>query len=104
MQFKATDEQIKQIAANAVNASAPMGMGHLHFTNKKFEPKEFEVPEKGTFSLDYVQGRMVKLTLWNKDGVWKTPDRAPDIEYQSWMTKYPTYEALIQSVPGTEII
>lgn len=102
MNFKATEEQIKQIAANAVNASSPMGMGFIHATDKKFTPDEFEIPETGTFSLDYVQGRMVKLTLWNKDGVWKTPDRAPDIEYQSWMKKYPTYEALVKSA-GVEI-
>ncbi len=97
MNFKATDEQIKTLAANAVNASQPMGMGFMHATNKEFKPEEFDVPESGVFSLDYVQGRMVKLTLWKKDGEWKTPERDPHPEYQSWIRRYPTYGALLES-------
>jgi hypothetical protein len=44
---------------------------------------------------DYVFGRMMKLDLgWNDDGVI-VPNTAPHPEYQGWMKKYGTYDALI---------
>ena len=108
MKFKATEEQINQIAANAVNASSPMGMGYLQFDQGKvYGSSDFNHPYDETrprFSLDYVDGRMVKLHLARvADGIWSTSDREPTSDYQSWCRKYPTYRALVESV-GAEVI
>ena len=104
MNFKATDEQVKQIAVNAVIASSPIGMGHLHFDGtQEFDPSMFEVTNN-SLHLDYVQGRMVKLNLWkNADGTWKSRDEVR-LDYQSWGSKYPTFKDLVTSVDGVEVI
>lgn len=104
IQFKATKEQVAQIAVNAVKASEPMGMGFMKFNaEEKFDLKEFE-PGNAGLSLDYVGGRMVKLHIWGKeDGTWSTR-RNGNIEYQSWLQKYAEPIDLLKSVPGVEIL
>lgn len=104
MRFKATDEQVKQMAANAVNASKPMGMGHLHFEpSNKFQPDAFEISKDGLF-LDYVGGRMVKLSLRKLSAnLWETPSRPPTHDYQSWVGTYSGYAALVISAGGVAI-
>ena len=100
MRFTATDEQVKQMAANAVNASLPMGMGHLHYEiSRHFKATEFSLSETDDMHLDYVGGRMVKLNIWRK-GIeeWEVRDTKPTPDYQSWCRKYPTYDALLESV------
>lgn len=95
MKFKATNEQIQQICANAVNASLPMGLGHTKWTPKVFMPDEFKV--EGNFvDLDYVQGRMVKLYIWRSGSGWEMRDDC-DPEYQSWHRQYRTVEELLKS-------
>ena len=103
MNFKATEEQVKQIAVNAVEASIPMGRGYMQFNPaQEFKPEMFEINHLG-IHLDYFQGRMVKLNIWkSKDGTWRTGDEVR-IDYQSWGTKYPTYKELVESVSGTEV-
>lgn len=97
MIFSATEQQILQIAANATNASFPMGMGLMHFRNTTFKPEDFQILD-GKVRLDYVQGRMVKLSIWkNTDGTWEIPEGVR-IDYQSWLAEYPTIEALVRSV------
>ncbi len=97
MRFKATDDQIKQIAANAVNASRPMGMGFLHYQPEhEFKPEDFTM-DKGGLYLDYVQGRMVKLYIHKDLDEWVI-NGEPRSDYQSWCHKYPTYESLVNSI------
>jgi hypothetical protein len=109
IKFKATDQQILQIAANAFNASTPMGLGFF-----SYDPQTNAVPDDfkenlrinnesgyGYISLDYVQGRMVKLYASRKENVWQM--RAPIPEYQSWIHNYPTARHLIESV-GAEVL
>lgn len=103
IKFKATPEQVREIGANASNASTPAGMGILHFQPGNIPIEHFSLPDKGDFSLDYVQGRMVKLNIWKKDNHWEIRDVA-DPEYQSWCRKYPTARSLLLSVSGVEII
>lgn len=92
-----TEDQVKQMAANAVNAASPMGLGHLHATRKEFKPEDFQVDD-GWLSLDYVQGRMTKLTvLCLGDNKWSVTDQEPRADYQSWCYQYPTYQALAES-------
>lgn len=102
--FKATDEQVKQIAVNAVQASKPIGMGFLHYNpSKKYNSSDFTIGHSG-IDLDYINGRMVKLYLWKiDDGIWKINGKAQS-DYQSWVHKYPTYEDLLKSVEGVELI
>lgn len=100
--FKASLEQFGQIVYNAVMASKPAGLGHLHFRGDGgFTPKQFMNPEG--IDIDYIQGRMVKLQIVKPKSGWKTewvvlrPNTEPDIAYQSWASKYPTFDALVAS-------
>ena len=100
MIFTATEEQILQIAANAVNASTPMGMGFLHFQPKEYTPEEMRkcLSDYG-LSIDYFDGRMTKFYIIRAENdQWRVVDHGPRSDYQSWASKYPTYEALAGSV------
>lgn len=100
--FHATEEQVRNMAALACEASTAVGMGWLHFKGgQKFDPAMFEFDRNG-LSLDYVDGRMVKLHV-NKfeGGIWSMRD--PDFEYQSWSGTYPTAADLIMAV-GARIV
>lgn len=103
LKFNATENQIKELMSNAFNTSKPMGMGLLHFNPTKAKPEEFNYTG-GNVHMDYVQGRMVKLSInmnkYNEGFVCRSGDA--DIEYQSWASTYPTYQDLLKSVPGIE--
>ena len=84
----------------AYQASIPIGLGVLHYTEDlteddiwqsvSFDGKRVDRP-----AADYVSGRMMKMWLENKDGeVSWGPAAKPDPEYQSWCRRHPTYEAL----------
>jgi len=106
MKFVATEDQVRQMAVNAVKASSPMGMGYLHFdADAEFHTDDFPIDNFG-LNLDYIQGRMVKLTLRKlENNEWETCGRdTPTPDYQSWVRKYPTYEDLCASVGVTEIL
>jgi hypothetical protein len=96
VKFKATKEQVKQIAANAINASLPMGMGFLHYqSGNNFTVDDIE---DGELYFDYVQGRMVKLSIHDLgEDEYEIADN-PTSDYQSWCRTYPTTEALVKSV------
>lgn len=97
--YKLTNEQAAQVAANAVNASSPVGSGFLAFTGECLKADSFiSEAVAGDIRLDYVDGRMVKLNLERKrDGWVVNVDREPRSDYQSWMRMYPTNDALVQS-------
>ncbi|MEP6517440.1 hypothetical protein [Microcoleus vaginatus] len=97
-QFKATKEQIRQIGANAIDYSRPIGLGFLyHRSDLVIRIEDIEL-EDGNLNLDYVAGRCVKLFIRNiGDEMWEIPD-SPTPDYQTWVTKYPTNEALVESV------
>ena len=96
MEFKATEEQVKKMAALAVNASAPMGLGILHFQKKEYQPEEFPISIRGIY-LDYVDGRMVKLNIFKSDeGTWRVADET-SYDYQSWKSKYDSYKELAEA-------
>jgi hypothetical protein len=108
MKFKATIDQIRVTAALAVNASRPFGMGVLHFQPKEYKPDEIDLnfdqfghkfgKEEGSVNLDYYEGRMVKLRIKNLgNDTWEIPNNKPAWDYQSWASKYPTYEALLSA-------
>lgn len=94
------DENVAVRAAMlAIAASQPMGMGFLHYTEADDNPSEKAVRAEclgpSSLCVDYYNGRMVKLYLdKDKDGNYTVPSRTPNIEYQSWVRQYPTYERL----------
>lgn len=92
--FKATKDQLADLLAKAANASAPVGMGFLHYDGRKtFTAKDFPNPQHGA---DYVQGRMVKFYPYEvSPGLWELDE--PAHGYQSWAGKYPTAKALIEA-------
>lgn len=100
MKFNATRNQLLCIMANAVNASTPMGLGFLQYQNKAYNVQDMEpyvIDSERIFAdLDYVDGRMVKLTIFKEEGQYVIRDdfRA---DYQSFVNLYPTVEALIKS-------
>lgn len=100
MKFNATKEQLLCIMANAVNASIPVGMGFLQYQNKAYSVHDMEpyvIDNERIFAdLDYVDGRMVKLTIFKEDSQYliRNNFRA---DYQSFVRVYPTVEALIKS-------
>ena len=107
MIFKATEQQVRQIMANAVNASNGVGMGFLNYETKNYTTKDIRIDE-GAVSADYFYGRMVKLKfeLTAVSDHWRVarPMYTPNPGYQSWVKIYPTLHALVTSVPGVEII
>jgi hypothetical protein len=110
MKFKATEAQVKQICINAIAASLPMGMGHLHYNPAmEVKPEQITVGTTGMVNLDYVGGRMVKLVVQRESASrdeWKiiAHREKPTVDYQSWAHKYPTWRALVKSVPEVEIL
>lgn len=100
MKFSATREQLLCLMANAVNASSPVGMGFLQFQNKVYSPADMEsyvIDDKEIFtSLDYVDGRMVKLTIFKQEGQYIIRDGFT-ADYQSFMCRYATVEDLVKS-------
>jgi len=99
----ATDDQMKKMAANAVNFSKPMGMGFYHYKpGHETKAEDIEIENgyhKGIF-LDYVDGRMVKFSAWKRDGYWEVRSDL-SLDYQSWCSKYKTWKELANSVGVT---
>lgn len=98
-QFKATEQQIRQIAVNAIKSSRPFALGYLnHRPDLSVKPENIELASDGSLHLDYVAGRCVKLSICKiGDDEWQIKD-SPTPDYQSWVHKYPTNEALVESV------
>ena len=100
MKFNATKGQLLCIMANAVNASIPVGMGFLQYQDKTYSVQDMERyvrDDEEIFAyIDYADGRMVKLTIFKKDGQYFIQDNFR-ADYQSFVRVYPTVEALIKS-------
>lgn len=43
---------------------------------------------------DYVFGRMLKLGIKYDEDTIALPDSKPELDYQAWCNKYPTYQSL----------
>lgn len=100
IRFKASNTQIGKVCAAAVNASTPMGLGMLHYDEKRrYSYNEFAPTDKDSkwIDLDYVDGRMVKLhimyegkNIWHMSSILKPA-------YQSWCKTYPTVPHLLEA-------
>ena len=105
------------VAAFAINASQPMGMGNL-----SYEPREYTAAEVADaltmlwpnalhgphIQVDYFEGRMVKFYARRLEPGGDTYEihtlMGPEASYQSWVKTYPTYTDLIKAVEGVEIL
>ena len=85
MRFRATEDQIKQIAVNACKAQLPRICRHL-------KPDFFEVDEYGLVIADTVKliVRRVGLDQWEIDDEL-------DRRWHGWIDVYPTVQALVHS-------
>lgn len=101
MKFKATKNQLLCIMANAVNFSRPVGLGFLQFEDKIYSPEDMEkyiLNDDTIFAdLDYVDGRMVKLTIFKEGSQYVIKDNF-SLGYQSFANRYPTVSELLKSV------
>lgn len=107
--IKGTDEQVKQMFINAINASFPIGMGVLNFEDKDYTVKDIET--KDIYVADYFHGRMVK-TRFVKGKLEEGSDKfvwiingpnPPNPEYQGWSNTYPTWKELAATVGITVV-
>lgn len=112
MKFKATKEQLFEIASNAVNASRGGAYWPSDTTSKIQVTDKTPMHDSGFgkvldnwgLNLDYVVGRMVKLRIKRAgEDTWEMQSE-PRGDYQSWVQKCPTNEALVKSVAGVEIL
>lgn len=97
-----SDDAIKQMICNAINASSPMGLGIIHYKPGDVKPADLrdvaDMTIGGMIDVDYFQGRMVKVRLRRDDDRWTlNAHHPPRPDYQSWCGTYPTWEALAAS-------
>lgn len=110
IKFRATKDQMIDIALNAINASAPIGLGILHYKEKEYTREDFleqfpQFYDHGVVDIDYFHGRMVKFYVCKeRDSELYVVRDAIRSEYQSFSHSYPTMKSLLMSVPGVEII
>jgi len=104
MQFTATEQQLKQIIFNAIEASNPLGNGYYEYCPELgLKPGDLKLNKDYLF-FDYVRGRCVKLFIYKVGENCYEIDHEPIGDRQTWMGTYPTNEALVQSVDGTNIV
>lgn len=109
MNIKLSEYQVFQLAANAINASSPLGLGFLHMEDKEYTARDIESSIDLKYfvdyglNFDYFKGRMVKLRIRRVgEGEYNIQPDEPRSDYQSWVMKYPTIQDLIDSVTGEE--
>lgn len=110
IRFKATDDQLYLICCLAVDASRPVGLGHLHHNSaRKFTREDMALAVArsgsgyvGSINIDYYWGRMVKLFIKRENDYWllgqpgfKDAEK-PHPEYQSFCRTYPTWQSLLE--------
>jgi hypothetical protein len=100
MIFRASDEQLKQIIFNAIEASKPwtksLGVS-MSIEPLSITPERIKL-NKSHLQFDYVYGRCVKLYIYQVENNCYEIEGTPTPDYQTWAFKYPTNEALIKSV------
>lgn len=105
IKFKATAEQLKKLYCLLYNASAPVGMGLLHYRPEDMTEDQIPIDLEKGFYMDYVRGRMVKFMCraTNNPGEYTTFDTIPRSDYQSWVRTYPTILSVLEAAGITDI-
>ena len=104
IEFKASGDEIRQLAVNAINASSPVGMGIIDYKDKTYTAANLGAlfTVHGHVHIDYFEGRMVKLVIrLVGQALYQMRDdlRA---DYETWMPTYPTVPDLLKSAGITE--
>lgn len=102
IKFKASPDQIAQIALLAINASEPVGLGFFHYNPRDFTLRDM-AKVKNPGSIDYVEGRMVKLNIRPLGDGYYSMRNEISLDYQSWGKRYPVAYALLESAGITEM-
>jgi hypothetical protein len=102
MIFSASEQQLRRIIFNAIEASKPLeGSIGLQYALDPFDLKpELIKLNKNWLNFDYVYGRCVKLYIIKveqSDDCYKI-EYEPNRTSQTWVCKYPTNKSLIESV------
>lgn len=114
MKFKATEEQVRLICINMINASGDIAVAAQAYQganekNTRVDYKEILEysmlkPADLGYNFDYFKGRMVKTCIkrvnpWTP-GIeeWEIDVKTPNPEYQSWARVYPTVQELLSSI------
>jgi hypothetical protein len=102
MNFEATDDQLKRIIFNAVEASKArlnsIGVS-LSVEPLTIRPEHIKI-DKNWLQFDYVYGRCVKLYIYHIGGNLYEIEHEPTPDRQTWVYKYPDNESLIKSGGG----
>jgi hypothetical protein len=105
VQFFATEQQLKQIVFNAIEWSKPpLKHGPYLFWSPElpFTAENIKLNFQGSWlDIDCICGRCVKLFIRKVTEDCYEIEDEPTSERQTWVYKYPTNEALIKSVIGS---
>lgn len=111
IKFKASRDQLIEIALKAINASSPVGMGYLHYEPRNYTREDLvpdlleQIDQRGVY-IDYFAGRMVKLNIFkvrDEQDVYEARNILQS-DYQSFVLKYKDMKALLDTVPGIEYL
>lgn len=110
MKYKVTNqyEFLSRLLFLAYESSSVFGMGKIQARPGMDEKMVFSniirsgdypgrVVQQGTINADYVFGKMMKISIrLHGENVFEFLGGEPRSDYQSWCTRYKTYENLVQ--------
>ena len=106
--FLASEQQARELAANAVSASIPVGENIFYAESGKPHVtwRDITVRPSGNIQVDFHKELQVHLIFERVgEAVWRIPvEGEPSLAMQSWAREFPTWEDLICSVVGTAVV
>jgi len=106
--FFATEQQARELAANAISASIPLGENIfcLELPRAGISWRDISVRPSGNIHIEFFQNLQVHLTFERVgEMIWRIPDAGqPSLSRQSWARKFPSWEDLISTIECVRII
>lgn len=106
--FFATEQQARELAANAVTAAIPLGENMFYRERAKAPVswQEISIRPSGNIQIEFFQDLQVHLTFERVgEMIWRIPfDKEPSLSKQSWAREFPTWEDLITTVEAVRVI
>src|SRR6185295_20109256 len=89
----------KRMLKLAFDASSVVGMGVFQYRRRQKDDDSIwnEFYDKGSVVADYLNGRMMKLYFNFGDDFVESTEMNWRPDYQSFCTKYPTFESLVNA-------
>jgi len=107
IRFKATEKQVLEVIANAINASELEGAGGRAAIMNDVEPEHLRMTRDG-IDIKRYSGRRAEIAIapCSEAGTWEIAagKAEPDPKHQTWADTYPTYRRLLATVPNIEVI